>query len=98
VVHPRRVGRCIRDSKRGVMNVRHREDKSVRHGWRHAHNRDVVHAHLGLAMLVAERGLLRVAASVRLLVSLRHRAPAGTRTLTEIRAGVSGNADLREQQ
>jgi hypothetical protein len=64
------------------MNVHHREDKSARHGRWHAHNFDVVHAHLGLAMLMTERGMPRVAPGVRLLASLRHRARASPWTLT----------------
>jgi len=79
------------------MSVHHREDKSARHGRRYAHNLDVVHAHLGLAMLMTERGMLRVAAGVW-LASLRQRARASRRTFTEMRAGVSGNAELREEQ
>jgi hypothetical protein len=98
VAHPRGVGCCIRYSKQGVMNVRHREDQSAGHGWRHAHNLSVVHAHLRLAMLMAERGVLRVAASVRVPAMLRHRVGASPHALSQIRAGVSGYADLGEEQ
>ena len=80
------------------MSVRHREDESARHGRRHAHHLNLVHARLGLAMLMAERAMLRIAASVRLLALLRHHARSSRWTLTEIRAGVSGNAELREEQ
>ena len=62
------------------MNVHHREDESARHGRRNPGNLDVVHANLGLAMLMTEQGMLRVAAGV--LSSLRHRACASPRTLT----------------
>ena len=80
------------------MSVHHGKDKSARHGRRHAHNLDMVHARLGLAMLMAERALLRIAASVRLVASLRHRARSSRWALTEIRAGVRGNAHLRGEQ
>ena len=88
----------MRYFKNGVMNVHHREDESARRGRRHAHNLDVVHAHLGLAMLMAERGTLRVATGVRLLGVIHHRAGASPCALTQIRTGVRSNADLREEQ
>ena len=47
---------------------------------------------------MTKRGLARVAAGVRLLTLLRHRARARQRALGQIWAGVSGNADLREEQ
>ena len=80
------------------MNVRHGEDESARQGRRHAHNLDVVHARLGLAMLMAERAMLRIVASVGLPALLSQHARSSRWTVTEIRAGVSGNAQLREEQ
>ena len=96
--YPRGVGLGVRYSKNCVMGVHHRQNKSARRGGRHGHHLGVVRAYLGFAMLMTERGMLRIAASVSLLTWLRHRAGASPRALTWMRASVRRDAELREEQ
>ena len=80
------------------MNVDRREHQSARRSRRYGDNLNLVNARLSLAMLVAERGMSRIAASAGLLALFRNRARANPWAVTEMGARVSGNADLREDQ